>query len=232
MRKYICGVLVLLACAFCLFSCSDDDTYADQKKRERRVINSFLNRDVTIYDEEGEAICHVGKIHPISEAQFYTQDSTTNLEKNEYVLFSGSGIYMQIVREGVGEKLKSGDNKRILCRFIEYNILGDSLQLRDDVPFWHTNPEIMDVSNTDGSINASFNTSINGGGAMFMTYKSVNVPAGWVKPLSYIRLGRQVTADEGIAKVRLIVPHSEGTQTATSNVYPCFYEILYQEMRD
>ena len=38
--------------------------------------------------------------------------------------------------------------------------------------------------------------------------------------------------DEGIAKVRLIVPHSEGHTSATTNVYPCFYEILYQEMRE
>ena len=134
--------------------------------------------------------------------------------------------------EGVGEKRKSGDRKRILCRFIEYNILGDSLQLRDDVPYWHTNPEILDVSNNAGSFNASFNTTINGGGAMYLTYKDVNVPTGWVKPLSFIRLGRQVNYDEGIAKVRLIVPHSEGTSNATSNVYPCFYEITYQEMRD
>ena len=231
MRKYIGALLALLACASCLCSCNNDDTYADQKKRERKVINAFLNRDVAIIDEEGDTICRVGKINPITEAQFYAQDSTTNVEKNEYVLFSGSGIYMQIVREGVGEKLKSGDNKRILCRFIEYNIMGDSLQLRDDVPYWHTNPEIMDVSNTSGSLNASFNTSINGGGAMYLTYKEVSVPTGWVKPLSFIRLGRQTNEEEGIAKVRIIVPHSEGTKNATNNVYPCFYEILYQEMR-
>lgn len=232
MRKCIYMALALVACVCCLSSCSDDDTYADQKKRERRVINSFLSRDVAIMDEEGDTMCHVGKINPITEAKFYAQDSTTNLEKNEYVLFSGSGIYMQIVREGVGEKLKNGDNKRILCRFIEYNILGDSLQLRDDVPYWHTNPEILDVSDSYGTINASFNTSINGGGAMYLTYKDVSVPTGWVKPLSFIKLGRQTTSEGGIAKVRLIVPHSEGTKSAANNVYPCFYEITYQEMRD
>ncbi len=135
MRKYIGALLALLACASCLCSCNNDDTYADQKKRERKVINAFLNRDVAIIDEEGDTICRVGKINPITEAQFYAQDSTTNVEKNEYVLFSGSGIYMQIVREGVGEKLKSGDNKRILCRFIEYNIMGQ--QPRDNACVEH-----------------------------------------------------------------------------------------------
>ena len=50
--------------------------------------------------------------------------------------------------------------------------------------------------------------------------------------MSYVNLGRQVSAEEGIAKVRLIVPHSQGQTDATSNVYPCFYEITYQEMRE
>ncbi|MCD8265556.1 MAG: DUF4827 domain-containing protein, partial [Prevotellaceae bacterium] len=48
---------------------------------------------------------------------------------------------------------------------------------------------------------------------------------------TYVNIGRQTTEDEGIAKVRLIVPHSQGTADATGNVYPCFYELTYQEMR-
>ena len=48
-----------------------------------------------------------------------------------------------------------------------------------------------------------------------------------VKPLTL-----QESEDEGIAKVRLIVPHSEGQTEAASNVYPCFYEITFQKMRD
>ena len=83
MNKYICIVLTLLAGTLCLSSCSDDDTYADQKKRERKVIESFLKRDMAILDEEGDTICYVGNINPITEAQFSAQDSTTKLEKNE-----------------------------------------------------------------------------------------------------------------------------------------------------
>ena len=60
---------------------------------------------------------------------------------------------------------------------------------------------------------------------------NATVPNGWLTPLSFVRIGRQ-TSDEGIAKVRLILPHSEGQSDATTNVYPCFYEISYQEMRD
>ena len=58
------------------------------------------------------------------------------------------------------------------------------------------------------------------------------VPNGWIIPLQYVKVGRQTSADSGIAKVRLIVPHSQGQSDATSNVYPCFYELTYQEMRD
>ena len=98
--------------------------------------------------------------------------------------------------------------------------------------YWQTNPDIMDVTNTYGTFTASFNTSVNGGGAMYQYYGSKAVPAGWLVPLTYINIGRQVSEDEEIAKVRLIVPHSQGHSDASSNVYPCFYEITYQEMRN
>ncbi len=233
MRKYvyfISGILLLLLT--CMASCSDEETYADQKKKEVKAINSFLGRDVNIVGPEGDTLCKVGKIKVIDEKTFEAQDSTTNLAENEYVLLKSSGVYMQIVRKGVGKPIQSGDNKRVLCRFFEFNILGDSLQLNNSVLYWHTNPEIMDVSNTLGSITASFNTTVNGGGAMYAAYSSTSVPTGWILPLSYVGLGRQTKADEGIAKVRLIVPHSQGQTQATSNVYPCFYEVTYQEMRD
>ena len=48
-----------------------------------------------------------------------------------------------------------------------------------------------------------------------------------------IRIGINLDGKEGeIAKVRLIVPHTAGQSNAATNVYPCFYEILYQECRD
>ena len=110
--------------------------------------------------------------------------------------------------------------------------LGDSIQLRNDVNYWHPSPDIMKVTNNSGSFAASFDTEINGGGAMYNTYGSTSVPSGWLIPFSYIRIGRQDSPDEGIAKVRLIVPHSEGQTSAVSNVYPCFYELTFQKMRD
>lgn len=227
--------IILYAILFLLgvfTSCSNGETYAEQKEKERKAITSFLGRDIKLLDANGEVVCDVGIINPISEEQFQEQDSTTDISKNEYVLFKNSGVYMQIVRKGTGEKLEEGKTARVICRFVEFNILGDSIQLRNDINNWHNRPDIIKISNNYGSFTANFDTDINGGGAMYYIYGSTSVPSGWLIPFSYIRIGRQDSPDEGIAKVRLIVPHSEGQASASSNVYPCFYELTFQKMRD
>lgn len=230
--SHILLCLLLLAPCLVLLSCSDSETYAEQKEKEYKAITSFIDRDIVVRDADGNVVCNVGKITAISEEQFLAQDSTTDLERNEYVLFQNTGVYMQIVRKGTGEKLERGKTARILCRFVEYNILGDSIQLRNDVNYWHPSPDIMNVSNNSGSFSASFNTEVGSGGAMYNTYGTASVPSGWLVPFAYIRIGRQDSDEEGIAKVRLIVPHTEGQVSASNNVYPCFYEITYQKMRD
>ncbi len=215
-----------------LTSCSDDETYAEQKEKERKAIEAFLARDpLVLTDSAGDTLLATKKISVISEETFEAQGCTTDVDRNEYVLFGSTGIYMQIVRQGSGEKLANGETTRLLCRYFEYNIMGDSLQTTDMNTYFATNPEILQVSNNSGTITASFNTDVNGGGAMYMYYSSTVVPDGWIVPLTYVRIGRQDSADEGIAKVRLILPHSQGTADATANVYPCFYEITYQRMR-
>ena len=231
MKKILYTFLSLMIALTGFVSCSDDQTYAEQKDKERNAVDAFLKRDVTIVGPNGDTICNVGVINVISEQQFYKQDSTTNLDRNEYVLFSNSGIYMQIIRKGVGEKIAKGQTRQIACRFIEFNILGDSLQLRSDVSYWHTNPDILAVTNTSGTFSASFITG-DQAGPMYQTYGEEKVMDGWLAPFPYIRVGRQTTPDGEIAKVRLIVPHTAGQSNAASNVYPCFYEILYQECRD
>jgi hypothetical protein len=232
MKKTLFILPLFVFLAGLLSSCKQGETYADQKDKEYKAIQTFLDRNITVRDEDGNVVCNVGKINTITEKQFLDQDSTTDLEKNEYVLFQNSGIYMQIVRKGTGEKLEEGKTARIICRFIEFNILADSIQLRNDVYYWHSSPDIMKISNNYGSFAAEFDTEINGGGAMFNKYGTVSVPNGWLTPFKYIRIGRQTNEDDGIAKVRLIVPHSEGQASAASNVYPCFYELTFQKMRD
>lgn len=225
------NVVAIVASALALTACDDEETYAEKKEKERDAITRFLERDVYIISADGlDTICHVGKINPISEETFYAQDSTTDVSKNEYVLFTSTGIYMQIVRPGAGERIQPGESRRLLCRYIEYNIMADSLQTLNDVNYWHTNPDVMEVTNSYGTFSGSFSTEGNGG-AMYQYYNSTVVPSGWLVPLTYIRVGRQQTASDQIAKVRLIVPHTQGTSNASSAIYPCFYEILYQEER-
>ena len=215
-----------------LSSCSSDETYAEQKEKERDAVAAFLGRNVVIKDKNGETLCNVGVINPIDEAQFAEQGYKTDLASNQYVLINSTGVYMQIVREGVGEKMKSGDNKRLAVRFLEFNILGDSLMSSNLSIAFANYPDIMDVTCSYGSFSASFNTTVYGTGAMYASYGSTAVPGGWLAPLPYVRVGRQTTEGEGIAKVRLIVPHSQGTSTATNAVYPCFYELTLQELRN
>lgn len=228
--SFILLAIVLLAGVF--VSCKNEETYAEQKEKEYNAIKSFLKRDIVVRDADGIVVCNVGTIETITEEQFQEQGYVTDLSRNQYVLFNNSGVYMQIVRKGTGEKLEQGKTARVICRFIEFNILGDSIQLRNDVPYWHATPDIMKITNNYGSFAAEFDTELYGGGAMYSVYGTTAVPSGWLVPFPYICIGRQENADEGIAKVRLIVPHTQGQSNATSNVYPCFYEILFQKMGD
>lgn len=204
-------ILFAFAAIFTLMSCDDTESYADQKKKERAAINSYITKN---------------KIKVISESEFFEQDTTTDVSKNEYVLFDNTGVYMQIIREGCGEKLKDGETATVLCRFTEWNLLTDSLQLANNIGASEFNhPDIMIVKNISGTFKASF---VAGSSVMYFIYGSTSVPAGWLTPLTYIKIGRPANPGEEIAKVKLIVPHTQGHQYATSGVYPCLYEITYQ----
>ncbi|MCR5779663.1 MAG: DUF4827 domain-containing protein [Bacteroidaceae bacterium] len=223
--------VMLLMGVILLGACSSDETYADQKERERDAINNFISRDVKITDRQGVLLIDVGRINVISEETFAAQGYRTFTDQNQYVLFNSSGVYMQMVREGVGERLASGETKPVLVRYTEFNIMRDSVQTSneysaDDEPW----VDVMDVTNTSGTFTASFNTSGGYRSKMYTTYGSLSVPAGWLVPFTYVRLGRQ-TSEQQIAKVRLIVPHSQGHSDASNNVYPCFYELKFQETR-
>lgn len=220
--------VILGAMSLSVISCSDDETYAEQKERERDAINAFLGHGAKYYDKDGKMVISVDPITVIDEDQFMRQDTITNLERNEYVLFGNTGVYMQLVRRGVGDKLTSGKTKRVYARYIEYNIMGDSVQSTNYTLYYSTTPEVIDITNTSGTFTASFNT-LNGGGAMYRYYGSTEVPAGWLVPFTYIHLGRRKVEGDDIAKVRLIVPHTKGTSRARQYVYPCFYEIEFQE---
>lgn len=163
-------------------------------------------------DEEKDGINDFIKkegIKVISQSEFYAQDSTTNVEENEYVQLA-SGVYMQIVDKGsenAADTVKNNDE--VLVRFMEYSILDKDTTLSN----------LNAVETVDAFRYAVTSSSIAGTflqGYMMTYYSSPTVPAGWLVPLTYVR---------DMAHVKLIVPSKMGHQTAMQYVYPYFYDI-------
>ncbi len=229
MKRTNLFLVLLLICSnmIFLFSCDDGETYGEKKEKERNTISNFINTGTCITEETtGDTLLYVAPIKVISEETFSNQDSTTDVSKNEYVLLSKTGIYMQIMRKGCGEKLKNGETATVFNRFVEYNIAGDSIQLRNNNLYYIAVPDKMTCTNSYGNYTGSFIS-----GKMRDTYSTASVPEGWLVPLQYINLGRISSPGEELAKVRIIVPHSSGNSDAQSYVYACFYELTYEKGR-
>lgn len=219
-------MLGIVSPIFC--ACEDEDTYAEMRKTEGAQISNFLNYGTKVVDKEtGDITLEVkAPIKVISETEFYANDTTTNVADNEYVLLAGSGVYMQILREGTGERLQDGESATVICRHLEFNIAGDSIQSSNlESAATEIYPDRMTVQKNYGTITASFSS-----GLMSNLYGS-SVPSGWILPLQFIKLGRQSSPDREVAKVRIIVPSTEGQKDAMNGVYPCFYEITYTKGR-
>lgn len=219
---YYIFAVVLSICAF-FSSCKDDVTYAEMRKSEIKSVKAFIKKGCHVTAEDGKTVLlHVDPIKEISEEEFFANDSTTDVSKNEYVLFSGSGVYMQIIRKGQGEKIKEGETTKVLCRYHEFNLSTDSLQSSNRVVSQEQLVDIMNVTNVSGTYTAAFSQ-----GLMYNLYGSA-VPGGWVMALPFVKLGRK---DDDIAKIRLIVPSDEGQAMAKQGIYACFYEISMQRGR-
>lgn len=226
MKKTLCLLtLMLVGLASLLQSCNDDETYADKRKRENKQINAFLSSGCKVEadDAPGDYLLEVpGNIKVISEDQFNRNDSTTDVSANEYVYFSRTGVYMQIISKGTGKKIEHNQSLNILTRYTEFNIAGDSIQTSNTGLSGSLQPDVMAVSNSYGSFSGTFTA-----GTMKSSYNSAAVPAAWLIPLTYINLPEN--DEHGLAHVRLIVPASQGQANASANVYPCFYDITYQK---
>lgn len=206
---YILGVLTV---SFALSSCNDEETYADQKKREAKQINNWISKQ---------------DIDVISLSDFIKDTITNNPEtgpdktRNEYVLFEDNGVYMQIVRRGDGRIMEKGDTWYMNARYVElYVDDGDTMSMN----IYQGEPDVFYVKCSGGSYSSSFTTS----GIMALTYGN-SVPNAWLMPFPYIKPG--LLNGESAAKVRLIVPHNQGTQKASANVYPTFYEIIISKQK-
>ncbi len=228
MRKTI-SITVALLLAWICFSCSGEETYAKQKKKEKETIEAFLQREMVILSADGTVLLRLPKINVISEAQFVAQDSTTDVLTNQYVRMSASGVYMQIISKGSGDYLKSGESVRLACRFLEFNISADSVQTSNWGNPYVTNPEMIDVSNDSGTLTATFATDVYWGSIFNNVYGSTSVPSGWILAMRYVRLGNAMRNGGEPAHVRLIVPHSAGQANAMQNVYSCFYDLTFEE---
>jgi hypothetical protein len=214
--KKLTYLLVLLLGITAFAACNNGETYADQKNRERSAINKYIQDSA---------------VSVISEAEFAQKNYTTDVSKNEFVLFESDGVYMQIERKGCGEKIKDGETVTVLCRFTERNLMTDSIEvsnvLASQFAYW---VDKMSVSNTSGTFTGSF---IPGESTLVAAHylSTTAVPKGWLVPLTFINVGRPATGDDEIAKVRIIVPHDKGHMTATSRVIPYLYDITYQRGR-
>lgn len=212
-----------------MYSCDDTETYAEQRDRELASISSFI-ANPTLGEIKGKPI----KV--ISEDEFL-KDTVTDLSTNEFVYFEKSGIYMQIVSRGCGSIIKKGESATVISRYTEYNITDNQLQWTNEY-----SPNFFDkynVYNASGTFSGSFCMKEDGTAYQSSMYNrsdvsnyglspTLTVPEGWLKPLSYIRIGRPANGNEDIARVRLIVPHDKGYVLASNCVFACYYEITYE----
>lgn len=162
---------------------------------------------------------------------------------NEFVLFEESGVYMNIMCKGPkdskgeyrGHVLKDGSYE-ILSRFIEIAMqtretpqmeVGDTLLANMKLygmPSMELFPEDYKLTISGSSYSAAFQSYRSY--SMYAMYSTTSVPSGWLLPLKYLKPARTQSTDD-VARVRVLVPHGQGTSTASKYVYPCYYELTY-----
>lgn len=230
MKKFLL-IMAAVAMLFSIAACSDGETYADQRNRERDSINAFLRNE---------------NIKVITEKQFQERFDNgvtlTDTAKNEYVLFESNGIYMQVIDQGCGDYIKKGETTDVLVRFYEYNlntearISDNSLQLTNNYPAYSYRVDKMTVSNNSGTFTGVFDVTA----SLFVQAYNYNsysgsysstVPSGWLIPFSWVKIGRGNAEGEKIAHVRLLVPHTYGSTTASASVNACLYDLTLQRGR-
>ena len=218
MKKIYYLLAIIGASTFGIQSCDDGKTYAEMKEDEADAINRYINQN---------------DIEVIDEATFAAQDSVT-IGENQYVLLDESGVYMHVSYRGDGNELLQEGTHDMVARFVEVALqtrsemfeAGDTLMANMYVrnSDYYIEGEEFKLTISGGSYSASFLR--NDSYSMYGLYSTAAVPSGWLIPLRYLKPSRTTRSDRQ-ARVKLIVPHSEGTSTAQSYVYPCYYEIAY-----
>jgi len=205
MKKLIFAVLGLVAFSSVLTSCKEDEeTYAEQKERETKQVRAWLDSH---------------NVDVISIQEFLKDTITDNpitgpdTTRNEYVLFEDNGVYMQIIRRGEGRQISAGETWYLNARYVEsYVGSGDTLTMN----LFQQDPDVFYVKRTGDTYSGSFLSGI-----MTRAYGN-SVPNSWLMTMPFIK---PALYNGNSAKVRIIAPHNQGTQTAAGSVYPAFYEI-------
>lgn len=210
MGKIKISILVTALVLLSMASCNDTETYAERKARETDQINAFLaerNIQVILLDD-------------------FLKDTITNNPEtgpdktlNEYVLFPESGVYVQIIRRGTGKEIEDNETRMLNTRFLEYCIAtADTINLN----LYKNDPDVIKCTRSGAYYNASF---ISG----YMLNYGPSVPTGWLVPMPYLR--PDVLNGPSSSKVRLIVPHDNGTSTAMNAVEPYYYELIISSQK-
>lgn len=198
MKRIFYLLVSLVAVSVMVISCNDDETYAEQKEREAKNIKKWISKH---------------DINVISMSEFL-QDTITDTLRNEYVLFPDNGVYMQIVNRGDGRILLPDEMWTMNARFVEVYVSSEDTMTMN---LYQQVPDEFYIKRTGDNYTASFTSGI-----MASVY-GTSVPSAWIMAFPFIKPG--VLNGKSAAKVRLIVPHTSGTQAASASVYPTFYEI-------
>lgn len=220
-------LLFAFAATLAFSSCQDYETYAEKKEAERDAIKSYMTKI---------------SAKVISEDEFKAKGCVTDTAAHEWVLLDKSSVYMQVINKGtfydqdilenegrkveLDKRMKPGQTSTILCRFTETNLFTGNITCTNIDYSAIAIPETMTVTRSTDTYTGSF---VAGQSTMYSNYGSASVPTGWLVPFPYLNIGRCGTEYDEIAKVKIIVPHSQGQPSATSGVIPCMYEISYQE---
>ena len=208
--KKLFFALAALCCMCAFVACNDYETYGEKKVKERDAIRNFIADS---------------NIVVITESQFHEQGDMTDVSKNEFVYLNNTGVYMQIVHKGCGSPIPDGKATMLIMRFYEQCIMDNTIINNDKSPY---DPDYINVSRSGNTFTASYTQN----SLMYQTYSSASVSTGIMAPFPYINVGRARSADDHIATVRLIVPHTQGHAIASSYVYPYYYEITFQKTSD
>lgn len=102
-NKYSC-ILLLLAAAFFMVSCSDDVSYSDRLNTERHATNAFLANNRVVNEVPADTVFETGV-----NAPYYRIDEDGN-------------VYMQVLNAGDRKNDAAKDSEPIYFRYTRYNL--------------------------------------------------------------------------------------------------------------